>query len=60
MVRGSVQPLKNSWLEAWNWVQEQGYEVDLEKPCYEIYYNDASQDPEHKWMVDLCIRIKPE
>jgi len=48
------------WYEAWNWVQEQGYKVDLEKPCYEIYYNDASQDPEHKWIVDLCIRVKPD
>lgn len=47
------------WSEAWKWVQEKGYELDSAKPCYEVYYNDAAQDPEHKWIVDICLRVKP-
>lgn len=45
-----------AWDESFRWLMEQGYEC-ADKPCYELYHNDASTDPEAKWLVDICIPL---
>ncbi|NTU53667.1 MAG: transcriptional regulator [Chlorobiaceae bacterium] len=45
------------WDEAFAWLFSNGYQCD-EKPCYELYYNNAAEHPEGKWIVDICIPLK--
>ncbi len=28
-------------------------------PCYEIYHNDTSQDPDAAWVLTICLSIEP-
>lgn len=48
--------------QAWNtmcsWLTESGYQPG-EGPTYELYHNNYSGDPEHKFIVDICIPVKP-
>jgi len=48
--------------QAWNtmclWLTESGYEPGDGSP-YELYYNDHNQHPEKKFILDICIPIKP-
>lgn len=48
--------------EAWNtmcaWFTESGYQ-STDGPTYEYYHSDCSENPEHKFIVDICIPIKP-
>lgn len=48
--------------EAWNtmcaWFTESGYQP-ADGPTYELYHNDFSEHPEHKFIVDICIPVKP-
>ncbi|MCP4024096.1 MAG: AraC family transcriptional regulator [Desulfobacteraceae bacterium] len=41
-----------------NWLPQSGFQPD-DKPCYEIYYNNGNKDPDQKWIVDLCLPVKP-
>lgn len=47
---------------AWNtmcsWLTESGYQP-ADSPTYEYYHNDYSEHPEHKFIVDICIPVKP-
>lgn len=45
------------WEDAFKWLIDSGYECD-EKPCYELYHNDAAEHPEGKWIFDICIPLK--
>ena len=27
-------------------------------PCYELYHNNGEEDPEGKWIFDICIPLK--
>ena len=47
---------QNAWDESIQWLMAKGYEC-ADKPCYELYHNDASTHPEQKWIVDICIPI---
>ena len=38
-------------------VVDSGHECD-DKPCYERYHNDASNDPDGRWIFDICIPLK--
>ena len=40
-----------------DWLPNSGYQLD-DRSCYEIYYNQAHQHPENKWIVDLCQPVK--
>lgn len=40
------------------WLPESGYEGDNRFP-YELYHNDHTQHPEKKFIVDICIPVKP-
>ncbi len=49
--------------EAWDevmgkWMPESGYQPD-DRPCYELYLNDPKTHPEGKFILDLCVPIKP-
>lgn len=49
--------------QAWDavyggWLPESGYQCD-ERPCYELYLNDHEQHPEKKFIVDICVPVKP-
>lgn len=48
--------------EAWNsmcvWFTESGYEPGEGNP-YEFYYCDAENHPQHKFVLDICIPVKP-
>ncbi len=47
---------------AWNtmcsWLTESGYQP-ADSPTYEYYHNDYNEHPEHKFIVDICIPVKP-
>ena len=47
---------------AWNtmcsWLTESGYQPG-EGSTYELYHNDYNEPPEHKFIVDICIPVKP-
>jgi AraC family transcriptional regulator len=41
-----------------DWLPDSGYQVD-DRPCMEIYLNDPEKDPEHKFVMDICVPVKP-
>lgn len=53
---------KTEFERAWNsvllWCMENGYQP-TDGPTYEHYRNDYTQHPEKKFIVDICIPIKP-
>jgi AraC family transcriptional regulator len=48
---------QQAWEDAFTWLVNSGYEC-ADKPCYELYHNDASHDPAGTWIVDICIPLK--
>lgn len=48
--------------KAWNtmclWLADSGYQPDDGYP-YELYYNDHEQHPEKKFILDICMPVKP-
>ncbi len=40
------------------WLPESGEELD-DRPCMEIYLNDAGEVPESELLTDLCIPLRP-
>jgi len=48
--------------KAWNtmcsWFAESGYQPG-DGSTYELYHNDYNDHPEHKFIVDICIPVKP-
>jgi len=40
------------------WLPESGFQPD-DRPPYEVYLNNGGDDPEGKWIVDICLPIKP-
>ena len=48
---------KQAWEDAFAWLVNSGCECD-EKPCYELYHNNAADHPEGKWIFDICIPLK--
>ncbi|MDH6307001.1 AraC family transcriptional regulator [Parabacteroides sp. PF5-5] len=59
---GRFEIKETEFEEAWNtmcaWLTESGYQPD-DNPTYEYYHNDYSEHPEHKFIVDICIPVKP-
>ncbi|TYT76031.1 AraC family transcriptional regulator [Desulfobotulus mexicanus] len=47
-----------AWDEAFRWFMEKGYACD-DSPCFERYHNNPGKHPEGKWIVDICIPLKP-
>ena len=49
--------------EAWNmlmggWMPESGYQPD-DRLCYELSHNNPKEHPEGKYVVDICLPVKP-
>lgn len=59
---GRFELKETEFEEAWNtmcaWLTESGFQPS-DSPTYEYYHNDYSADPEHKFIVDICIPVKP-
>jgi AraC family transcriptional regulator len=53
----SGDSFQNAWEEAFAWLVNGGYECE-DRPCYELYHNDAREHPEGKWIFDICIPLK--
>lgn len=58
---GHFEIVETQFEQAWNtmclWLTESGYEPG-EGYNYELYYNDHSQHPERKFILDICIPLK--
>ena len=48
---------QQAWEDAFAWLVNSGYECD-DRPCYELYHNNAVDHPEGKWIFDICIPLK--
>lgn len=47
---------QQAWESSFVWMTENGYKKSTIDP-FEIYYNNAAEHPENKFIVDLCIPI---
>jgi AraC family transcriptional regulator len=61
-VVGSFEISPMEFEEAWNtvcvWLSESGYQPADGNP-YELYHNNHEEHPEKKFIVDICIPVKP-
>lgn len=53
----------DQYSDAWNaiyggWLPESGYQPD-DRPCFELYLNEAKNHPEGKCIVDIYVPVKP-
>jgi AraC family transcriptional regulator len=46
-----------AWEDAYVWLVNSGYESE-DRPCYELYHNNAAEHLEGKWLFDICIPLK--
>lgn len=53
-----MHEFKAAWDGVFLWISENGFQPDDFAP-YEIYYNNKDQHPEQKFIVDICIPVKP-
>lgn len=61
-VVGSFEIDASQFTESWNsvcvWLSESGYQPDDKNP-YELYHNNHEEHPEKKFILDICIPVKP-
>lgn len=61
-VVGSFEISETEFQQSWDsvclWLSESGYQPADGYP-YELYHNDHQQHPERKFIVDICIPVKP-
>ncbi len=47
---------------AWNaivaWMKENGHDVDMSRPSYEIYLNNPEEHPEKHHIIEICMSVK--
>ncbi len=59
---GHFEIKETEFEQAWNtmcsWLTESGYQP-ADSPTYEYYHNNYNEHPEHKFIVDICIPVKP-
>lgn len=48
---------QQAWDDSFAYVVSKGYEL-AETPCYELYHNNGAEDPEGKWIFDICLPLK--
>ena len=46
------------WGALVEWVEENSYEIDTSRPCYEIYLNDPGEHAEKHHILDVCMSVK--
>ena len=49
--------------DAWNmlmggWMPESGFQPD-DRLCFELFHNNPEEHPENKFVVDICVPVKP-
>ncbi|MGE0078996.1 MAG: GyrI-like domain-containing protein [Bacteroidales bacterium] len=49
---------QDAWDSTCLWLSESGYQPTDESP-YELYHNNHEEHPEKKFIVDICIPVKP-
>ncbi len=54
----SDQEFEKAWNTTCLWLSESGYQPDDGYP-YELYHMENTQHPENKFIVDICIPVKP-
>ncbi len=59
---GRFELKETEFEQAWNtmcsWFTESGFQPG-EGSTFELYHNDYNEHPEHKFIVDICIPVKP-
>ncbi len=53
----TTDSFQQAWDDAFAHVVSKGYEL-AETPCYELYHNNGAEDPEGKWIFDICLPLK--
>lgn len=53
-----VTQFTGSWDSVCFWLSESGYQPD-DRNSYELYHNNHEEHPEKKFIVDICIPVKP-
>lgn len=58
--RFEIDPVgfEQAWKSMCLWLSESGYQPADANP-YELYHNDHTQHPEGKFILDICIPVKP-
>ena len=49
---------ENAWGSMMVWVEENGYKVNNERGCYEIYHNNFNNHPQKKCIIEICVPLK--
>ncbi len=54
---------KDEFQDAWDyvfgkWLPDSGYQPD-DGPCFELYPGDPKEHPEHKYVIEICVPVKP-
>ena len=49
---------QQAWITPLEWMLKNGHEVDMERPCYEIYLNNPEEHPQKHHIVNICISAK--
>jgi AraC family transcriptional regulator len=59
---GGFELRETEFEQAWNtmcsWLTESGWQP-ADGPTYEYYHNDYRNHPEHRFIVDICIPVRP-
>lgn len=54
-----IRDLKEIWRQFWpGWLLESEYQP-ADPPCFEIFQTIGDLDPHGRWVIDLCMPIKP-
>jgi AraC family transcriptional regulator len=48
------------WNEIVDCAKKNGYEIDMSRPCYEVYLNNPEEHPERLHIIDVCLSVKPK
>ncbi|MGJ1322537.1 AraC family transcriptional regulator [Sphingobacterium faecium] len=54
----NLSEFEKAWNTMYSWLSESGYQPREASP-YEIYHNDYKQHPEEKFIMEICIPVKP-
>ena len=47
-----------AWMEVVEWLKGNGHEIDMTRPCYEIYLNNPNEHPKKHHILEICMSIK--
>lgn len=53
-----LEDFEKAWNSMYAWLSESGYQPKEASP-YEIYHNDHEQHPQKKFILEICIPVKP-